>query len=233
MNFADTLSRLDERLTAHERRASATSLREEYARLRDFLAERTAAQRDVETRLKMLGAGGFALASVGPHTDRLAQAAHDILVACRHQADAVDAKDARWQSLADDEHALNEALAQLYAAFRSEVQAQATPLSLRLIARGCSGSVRAAYERLERIDADLARLVPDDIPTNEATLTSARSLKQERDQLRAEIEQAVSADVLAFVESLAAGRVHLSDLTPEVLAWLKEHGLAPSIRLTI
>jgi hypothetical protein len=231
MNFAESLGRLNDLLSAQERRAGVADARGEYQKLCDFLTQRIETAEGCAKQVEVLRAAGQSPSQFAPYLLPLAETVAVVLQDARDNPAVLEDQGERWQELLDDEAVLEGLLESAYDQVRESWQAPAVPAFYRLIAR--TGPLQEVYQRLRKCETNLGLMVPASMPSDPARVAAIFETAQERDRARAELEAAIPADVATMLRKASAGEATADDLTGEVLAWLRENGVAANVRLSL
>jgi hypothetical protein len=106
--------------------------------------------------------------------------------------------------------------------FESAAFDQARDEARRIVQLAAVDLPTAGTPRLERLLPRIARLRHDMLETWDAVKPLLGAMKE-----------VMPPEVAELLRKAAAGDVRLDELTPEVLAWLRDHGLASTIRLVL
>jgi DNA repair ATPase RecN len=231
MSFLETFERLDQKLIRHERVIDLEQRRNDYRRVQEELLAREDVFRRLHSQVKLFREGELPLGEIEPLLADLVNEVRSL--SSEWKADPVSLlhAESRWERLAELTDLVESLLETTYQQVQAEWQADAMPAFYAPLTRNTP--LKALVERIQAIDQDLPRLLPESMPNEASRLKRARTLKAERDRLRKDLEAAIPQEVRDLFARITRGEATLFDVTVPLLEKLREMQADRLVRLSL
>lgn len=231
MSFQATFQRLGQKLDRHERVVDLEQRRGDYRRVQEELLAQEESFRRLRQQVNLFREGELPLGDVEPLLQDLGEETR--LLGEEWAADPVSLlrQSDRWERLKELTDMIETILDSVYEQVQTGWQSDALPAFYAPLTR--QTPLKALVERIQSIDADLPRLLPDSIPNESSRLKRARALKTERDRVRKQLEESLPVEVRDLFARIARGEASLSEITPTLLEQIRELQADRVVRLTL
>lgn len=231
MSFQATFQRLEQKLDRHERVINLEQRRADYRRVQEELIAQEESFRRLLQQVKLFREGELPLQEVEPLLLDLAGETNALVEEWRADPVSLLHRPDRWEHLRELTEMTESILDSVYEQLQAGWQSDALPAFYAPLTR--QTPLKSLVERIQSIDADLPRLLPESIPSEPSKLKRARALKTERDRVRKELEEAIPLELRELYARIARGEATLGEITPRLLEQIRELQADRVVRLTL
>jgi hypothetical protein len=229
MTFAETFVRINQKLDRQDQIVDLEKRRATYRHFREQIDFRKLSISDLLKRIQVFREGELPLEDVNPLLESLVREIEQLQQDWKASPIRVLQEPDRFDRLRELEEIIESTLESIYEQIQQYWQSDALPAYYSVLTRNTS--LRPLVEKVQSIDADLPRLLPESMPSEANRLTRAKRLKTERDQVKTEIDKAIPIELRELFAKISKGDATLADLTPSVLQQLQEFQADRAVRL--